>query len=170
MVFPYRPFSKCLGRKETSYSFPYCLFSSSILLLLLLLLLTSTNNNVTLLGCLGFLGNLQIMNYLCSWASKNKQQKQPHQKKKNASPKQANKIQLIYLLIALFFFQGLRKPRRLTCHLGANFVLAICVPVFLFFFHFLVYLLTQHSCRIHFFGGCCIGDTKVRDFWLDFSF
>lgn len=128
MVFPYRLFSKCWGRKETSYSFPYCLFSSSILLLLLLLLLTSTNNNVTLLGCLGFLGNLQIMNFLCSRASENKHQwKQPHQRKKNASPKQANKIQLVYLLIALFFFQGLRKPRRLTCHLGANFVLAICV-------------------------------------------
>lgn len=128
MVFPYRPFSKCWGRKETSYSFPHCLFFSSILLLLLLLL-TSTNNNVTLFGCFGFLGNLQMMNNLCSSVLKNNQQEE---KSKPQRSKQS--IQPGYLLIALCFFHSLKKAPRLTCHLrelafNSQYALQACLPI-----------------------------------------
>lgn len=126
-MFPYRPFSKCWGRKETSYSFPHCLFFSSILLLLLLLL-TSTNNSVTLFGCFGFLGNLQVMNNLCSLVLKNNQQ----EKSKPQRSKQS--IQPGYLLIALCFFHSLKKAPRLTCHLqelafNLQYVLQACLPI-----------------------------------------
>lgn len=113
--------------EERKHHIPFPTASSNILLLLLLLLLTSTNNSATLLGCLGFLGNLQMMNYLCSWVSKNKQQQNPTKKKEKCIPQTSKQNSARLSVNCSGFFQGLRKPRRLTCHLGANFVLAICV-------------------------------------------